>query len=358
MISPAALVKNGPLRLGMSRDRDIPRSGRAGAACHNRDVRIAVVLLSLLSITQSSTFQSDPPHKCGADCDEWNKPREPFRLFGSSYFVGTDGLSAILIVGDAGHILLDGGLEQSAALIDANIRKLGFKTEDVKLIVNSHGHYDHAGGIAALQRASGAAVAASPSGADALQRGENTTDDPQFGFGKADNAFPPLKDVRVIKDGEVLRVGNVAITAVFTPGHTPGSTTWTWQSCQPTRPEAAAARSRRSSPETERAKADEDSNCLNMVYADSVSAVAAPGFKFTDSPERVNLFRRSITRLAELPCDVVVSTHPQATRLDAKLKMRAERKGAGPDPFVDQGCKALAAGAMKGLEARIAEEKK
>jgi metallo-beta-lactamase class B len=296
-------------------------------------VPIAVVLVFLLSFTQSSTFQSDPPHKCGAACDEWNIPREPFRLFGNSYYVGTDGLSAILIVGDAGLVLLDGGLEQSAALIDANIRKLGFRTEDVKLIVNSHGHYDHAGGIAALQRASGAIVAASPSGADALQRGENTTDDPQFGFGKADNAFPPVKNVKVIKDGEVLRVGNVAITAVFTPGHTPGSTTWTWQSC-------------------------ESAKCLNMVYADSVSAVAAPGFKFTDSPERVNSFRRSISRLGELPCDIVVSTHPQATRLDAKLKMRAARNGAGPDPLVDQGCKALAATALKGLDARIAEEKK
>ena len=123
-------------------------------------------------------------------------------------YVGTDGLSAILITGDAGHILLDGGLEQSAAVIDANIRKLGFKTEDVKLIVNSHGHYDHAGGIAALQRASGATVAASPSGADALQRGENTTDDPQYGFGKEFNGFPPVKNVKVIKDNEVLRVGN------------------------------------------------------------------------------------------------------------------------------------------------------
>jgi metallo-beta-lactamase class B len=238
-----------------------------------------------------------------------------------------------LIVGDAGLVLLDGGLEQSAALIDANIRKLGFKTEDVKLIVNSHGHYDHAGGIAALQRASGATVAASPSGARALERGENTPDDPQFGFGKAENGFAPVKNVKVIKDNEVLRVGNVAITAIFTPGHTPGSTTWSWQSC-------------------------EGSRCLNMVYADSISSVSAPGFKFTAKPEVVNLFRRSITRLAELPCDIVVSTHPSATGLDAKIKQRAELNGTGPDPFVDHGCQALAAGAMKGLEARIAEERK
>ena len=293
---------------------------------------LAALLLLFVSFTQTPTFSSDPPHKCDS-CDGWNKPREPFRIFGNSYYVGTDGLSAILIVGDAGHVLLDGGLEQSAAVIDANIRKLGFKTEDIKLIVNSHGHYDHAGGIAAMQRASGATVAASPSGASALQRGENTPDDPQFGFGKAENGFPPVKNVKVIKDSEVLRVGNVAITANFTPGHTPGSTTWTWTSC-------------------------EGARCLNMVYADSISAVSAPGFKFTAKPDVVNLFRRSITRLSELPCDIVVSTHPSATNLDAKLKKRAELKGAGVDPFIDQGCKALAATAMKGLEARIAEEKK
>ncbi len=289
-----------------------------------------MVVLCLLFRTQGSTFQSDPPHECDS-CEEWNQPREPFRLFGNSYYVGTDGLSAILIVGDAGLVLLDGGLEQSAARIDASIRKLGFRTEDVRLIVNSHGHYDHAGGIAALQRATGATVAASPSGANALERGENTTDDPQFGFGKAENGFPPVKHVQVIKDGETLRIGNVAITANFTPGHTPGSTTWTWRSCEGT-------------------------TCLNVVYADSLSAVSAPGFKFTASPERVHLFRRSITRVAELPCDIVVSTHPTATGLDAKLKKRAERKGASPDPFVDHGCRALAAAATRGLDARIAEE--
>lgn len=286
----------------------------------------------MLAAFQAPTFQSDPPHKCDS-CEEWNKPREPFKVFGNSYYVGTDGLSAMLIVGDAGHILLDGGLEQSAARIDANIRKLGFKTEDVKVIVNSHGHYDHAGGISALQRASGATVAASPSTAEAMRRGENTPDDPQFGFGREANAFPPVKNVRVIKDGETVRVGNISVTANFTPGHTPGSTAWTWRSC-------------------------EGSTCYNIVYADSVSAVAADGFKFTAEPKRVAEFRRSITRLGELPCDIVVSTHPSATNLDAKLKKRAETKGAGPDPFVDHGCRALAANALKMLEARIAEEKK
>jgi metallo-beta-lactamase class B len=295
-------------------------------------VQIAGLVLLLLFAPQTPAFKSDPPHKCDS-CDEWNKPREPFKVFGNTYFVGPDGLSSILVVGDAGHILLDGGLEQSAALIDANIRKLGFKTEDVKLIVTSHGHYDHVGGVAALQRASGATVAASPSTAQALQRGENTPDDPQFGFGKAANGFPVVKNVKVIKDNEVLRVGNISVTANFTPGHTPGSTAWTWRSC-------------------------EGSTCYNIVYADSLTAVSTDDFKYTAEPERVNAFRRSITRVGELPCDIVISTHPSATGLDAKIKKRAERKGSGPDPFVDHGCKAFAAGALKNLEARIAEEKK
>lgn len=300
-----------------------------------------IALVLLLTAAQVPAFKSDPPHKC-ADCDAWNKPREPFKIFGNTYFVGTDGLSAILIAGDAGHILLDGGLEQSAALIHANIHKLGFKTSDVALIVNSHGHYDHAGGINALQRASGAMIAASPSGADALRRGENTVDDPQYGFGKAENGFPPVKNVRVIKDGEALSVGNLSITAIFTPGHTPGSTTWTWKSCEP-RPQGAQG---------------SKEQCLNIVYADSISAVSAPGFRFTADPEVITKFRRSISRLAELPCDIVVSTHPSATNLDDKITKRAAKAPSDPDPFVDNGCKALAATALKGLERRIAEEKK
>lgn len=333
MIQHPVLVRNGRRQGGETETRSkCQQNGGTGNATIDGVTQVAVLALLVVTLFQAPTFRSDPPHKCSS-CDDWNKPREPFKIFGNTYFVGTDGLSSILIVGDAGSILLDGGLEQSAAVIDANIRKLGFKTEDVKLIVNSHGHYDHAGGIAALQRASGATVAASPSGADALQRGENTTDDPQYGFGKAENGFPPIKNVKVIKDGERLAVGNIAITAVFTPGHTPGATSWMWRSC-------------------------EGKECHDIVYADSVSAVSAPGFKFTAFPEVVAKFRRTVSRLAELPCDIVVSTHPSATNLDAKIKKRAELKGAGPDPFVDHGCKALAATALKGLEARIAEEKK
>src|SRR5918993_5372166 len=158
-------------------------------------VKLTHLLLTLalpLSISQTpGVLRPDPPARCG-DCEAWNKPHEPFRVFGNTYYVGAAGVSAVLITNGQGSILLDGGLPQTAALIDANIRKLGFRTEDIKLIVNSHAHYDHAGGIAALQRVSGAAVAASPAGKHALEQGEPAADDPQYAFGREANGFPAV----------------------------------------------------------------------------------------------------------------------------------------------------------------------
>lgn len=255
-------------------------------------------------------------------------------MFGNTYFVGSDGLSALLITGDAGHVLLDAGLSQTAPLIHHNIRTLGFRTEDIKLIAVSHGHFDHGGGVAALQRFTGATVAASPSTAEALRRGENTPDDPQFGFGRAFNGFPPVKNVRQAADGEVMRVGALAVTVHHIPGHSPGSTAYTWRSCA-----AGAAGA---------------SRCLNIVYADSLTSGSAPGFKYG---KRLESFRRSIEKVAALPCDIVVSPHPFFTQIDKKLSRRAEMKGPGADPFVDpNGCRAYAADGLKRLEARVLEE--
>ena len=300
--------------------------------------------LSLLVPFDQAALRPDPPNVCSS-CDEWNQPREPFRVFGNTYYVGTDGLSAMLITSDQGHILLDGGLAQSAPLIAANIHKLGFKIEDVKFITNSHAHYDHAAGIAALQRASGATVVASASGAQALASGSATPDDPQAGFGRDANAFPAVKNVRVVTDGEVVRVGPIAIEMHDTAGHTPGSTTWTWQSCESSAPSLEP-------------QASSPSKCLNIVYADSLTPVAAPGFRFTGdakTPSRVDKFRASIATVAALPCDIVITTHPSATNLAGKLKLRAAKPAA--DPLIDpQGCRRLAATAAKQLDARVAEE--
>jgi metallo-beta-lactamase class B len=294
---------------------------------------IKILFLAVLAVgaLASAPLVPDTASVCDS-CAEWNADREPFRVFGNTYYVGVAGLSSVLITSKDGHVLLDGALPQSAPLIDAHIRALGFRTEDVKLILNSHAHFDHAGGIRALQRASGARVAASPRGAEALERGGPVPDDPQAGLG-AVMLFPPVKVVSAVKDGETLRVGPLAVTAHLTPGHTPGSTTWTWRSC-------------------------EGDRCLSMVYADSITPVAAPGFRYTGDashPSIVETFRRSIAAIAGLPCDVLLSTHPGSVRMDEKL---ARRQKGEADSFVDdKACRAYAETGTRALDARIAEEK-
>jgi len=135
---------------------------------------------------------------CAAD-PAWNKPQKPFKIYGNSYYVGTRGLASILITSPAGHVLIDGALAESVPLIVANIRSLGLHTEDIKLIVNSHVHFDHAGGIAELQKLTGARVAASKWSADVMQKGAVPRDDPQFG-----TIAPIARVVRVeiFKDGD------------------------------------------------------------------------------------------------------------------------------------------------------------
>jgi metallo-beta-lactamase class B len=282
---------------------------------------------AFLSLAQAPVLKPDNPTKCGP-CDEWNLQLDPFRVYGNTYYVGTAGLTAVLVTSDEGHILLDAGLPQSAAVIDANIRKLGFRTEDIRLIVNSHAHFDHAGGMAALQRVSGAAVAASDAGAQALRQGAPPPEDLQP---KSDR-FGPVTNVQVIADGETVRVGPIGVTARFTPGHTPGASSWTWQSC-------------------------EGSRCLNLVYVDSLSAVSEDDFRFSARPSLVDTFRRSIAVVEQLPCDVLLAPHPFAIGLEAKLA--AMKKDKTLNPFIDAGaCRTFAATQRKAFEARIASERK
>jgi metallo-beta-lactamase class B len=296
-------------------------------------IRIAIVAVAAVAAQSTSALRPDPAQKCST-CDEWNRPLEPFRVFGNTYYVGVDGLSAVLVTSDAGHVLLDGALAQSAPLIDGNIRKLGFKTEDIRLILNSHAHFDHAAGIPALQRVSGATVAASESGARALEQGFPTPDDPQYESGTK-LKFAPTRNVRVFSDGEVLRVGPLAITAHLTPGHTPGSTTFTWRSC-------------------------EGATCVNVVYADSLNAVSDDnGFRFTGDgrrPSLIDSFRRSIALVERLPCDVLLTVHPGFAALSDKAARH--KKNPGINPFIEtNACRTYAADSRKRLEARVASEK-
>jgi len=256
----------------------------------------------------------------------WNEPQRPFTVFGNVYWVGTRALGSVLITSTQGHILIDGALPESVPQIAANVTAVGYDIKDVKLLVNSHVHYDHSGGLAQLQRLSGARVAASASSAKVLMSGASGPDDPQFGILPAIDAIPK---VDVVKDGETLTVGPLSVTAHVTPGHTPGGTSWSWRSC-------------------------EGARCLNVVYADSLSPVSADGFKYTASP-LLRAFERSYATLETLPCDILLTPHPDFAQVLQKL---AAREAGTPGAFVDPGaCRTYAASARKNLATRVAMER-
>jgi len=268
------------------------------------------------------------PTSC-QDCATWNATQAPFRIYGGTYYVGVRGLSSILITSDQGHILIDGDLPESVPRIAASVRALGFRAEDVKLILNSHVHFDHAGGIAGLQKLSGAEVAASAASAQVLQSGRSGPDDPQFGQLRA---FPRINRVRVIEDSETLRIGPLEVTAHLTPGHTAGGTSWSWKSC-------------------------EEARCLHIAYVDSLAPVSSDTFLFTHNTTYPNVlrdFEHSFATVSALPCDILLTPHPEASDLWGRLERRAH---GDADALVDAGaCRRLADAARERLQERVVKE--
>jgi metallo-beta-lactamase class B len=296
-----------------------------------RTLAAAGATLLALGNTAAAAQAGDPltrpyPHAACASCAAWNQPQAPVRIHGNTWYVGTRGLTALLITSPAGHVLIDGALPNSAPLILANVRTLGFDVGDIRLILNSHVHFDHAGGIAALQRASGARVAASVSSAAVLERGTSAAGDPQHG---ALLDFPAVRNVQRFADGETLRMGPIAVTAHLTPGHTPGGTTWTWRSC-------------------------DDAGCLDLVYADSHSAISAEGFRFSDSPaypSAVADFERGFRTLETLSCDILITPHPGGSSLWERLER-------GREGLVDRtACERYAAAGRRQLQRRLEAER-
>jgi len=264
-----------------------------------------------------------------ASASDWNTPQEPFALSGDSYYVGTRSLSSVLITSNAGHILIDGASPEAASQIAANVRKLGLKVEDIRIILNSHEHVDHAGGIAELQRLSGAEVRATPAAAPVLRTGKASRGDPQY----ADlPEMAPVARVGIVRDGETVKVGPLAVTLHATPGHTQGGSTWTWTS-------------------------GDGGKRVNMVYADSLNAIRNLAFRYSGDPAYPNArgdIERSIAKVAALPCDVLVSSHPEGSGL---WQRHAQRALLGNAAFVDKGaCRAYADKGRARLQKTLAEE--
>jgi metallo-beta-lactamase class B len=266
-----------------------------------------------------------------ADAADWFAPQDPFPVYGNTYYVGTGGISAVLITSPAGHVLIDGGPSGASAQIAEHVRKLGFKVEDIRAILIGHDHFDHAGGIADLQKMSGAAVLGSPASVEVLRTGQPDKRDPQY---PSLQAMTPAANTRAVRDGEVVRVGPLEVTARFTPGHTIGATSWTWRS-------------------------SEGGRTMNMVYGDSLTSVAAEGRSFSRNPLYRNAradIERSIAAVESLECDVLISAHPEFSNVWERKAKQAELGNAA---FVDRdGCRNYAAKARAWLNKTLVSEEK
>jgi metallo-beta-lactamase class B len=250
----------------------------------------------------------------------WRQPVAPFALADHSWYIGTEGLSVVLVKTPQGAVLIDGGLPQMGGLLLQRLQALGVAPGDLKLILNSHAHIDHAGPFAEIKRATGARLVASAESAMLLARGDS--DDLQFGEGFT---FPPASVDRIVMDGEVVELGGVRFTAHFTPGHTPGSTSWTWDD-------------------------QRDGKALRVAYVDSLSA---PGYRLVDNPRYpriVDDYRRSFATVRALPCDVLLSPHPGASGWAP-----ADTAAPHPEPMT---CGEYADNAERALEAMLVEQRK
>jgi len=234
---------------------------------------------------------------------EWSRRVAPFHIIGNIYYVGTEDIGIYLITTPDGDILIDGGLARTVPLIEQNIAKLGFKISDVKILLNSHAHFDHASGLAQLKRDSGAKFYASAADAPILERGYIT-------FGPSANYhFPPVKVDRIVKDGEQISLGGAVLTAHLTPGHTPGCTSWT-------------------------TPVKESGVTHNAIFYCSTSVADNPLVDNPQYPTIVSDYRASFAKLRAIDADVFLAPHALFFHPQEKLK---KVKPGAPNPFVDPG---------------------
>jgi metallo-beta-lactamase class B len=254
------------------------------------------------------------------------QPVEPFRIIANIFYVGASDVTSYLIATPKGHIIIDGGFVETAPMIRANIEKLGFHFEDVKILLNTHAHFDHAGGLASLKEWGGAKLIVSERDAPLLSRGGKG--DPQFGDAYP---FPAVTPDLLVRDGDRVTLGGSILIAHLTPGHTPGCITWTT---------------------TVRKK--------GMPY--EVVIVGSPAvpkeYKLVGNdkyPDVVADYRQTFATLKALPCDIFLGAHGS----DFDLLGKAERKAKGetPNPFIDpEGYKKFVAGAEQAFEEEVKRE--
>ena len=288
-------------------------------------------LVALVAALASFASIQDPPSGSAAsrlDTSTWNDPEPPFRLAGPIYYVGTQHLAVFLVASPQGHIVIDGGMPSTAPVIEKSIRALGFKPEDIRILLTTQAHFDHVGSHAHFKKLSGAMVQAMTGDEKLLRDGGKS--DYLFG-GSADFHFPAVTVDRVLADGDIVTVGGVRLTARHTPGHTPGSATY----------------------EMTVREAGRD---YRVVFA--ASTTVNPGTRLVNTPSYPGIledFRKAFTTLQSLQPDIFLSGHAGFFNLKQKRAvMTAENPAAA---FVDpDGYRKLIADRRKQFESLVAKE--
>ncbi len=259
---------------------------------------------------------------------DWIEPYAPFRVIGSVHYVGTTGLGAYLITSDNGHILLDGGLPETAPMIAESVEALGFRLEDVKILINSHAHFDHSGGLAALKLMTGAKLIASEGDRSALEGGFylGAEDNPEYGA-------PPVAVDETIADGETVSLGDVALTALITPGHTRGCTSWSMT-------------------------VEEGGRSYETLFFCSASVAGNRLADRDKGPQYEGIiddYRATFERTRDWRPDVILTGHPVAFWMEEK---RARQKAGDPLAFVDpDGFQKIIERYRTDFEKQLAEQK-
>jgi len=234
---------------------------------------------------------------------EWNKPVKAFRIIGNIYYVGASEVSSFLITTSKGHILMDSGFAETVPLIQDGFKQLGFSLRDVKILINSHAHYDHAAGFAELKELTGASLMVSEADAALMANGGKG----DFRWGDT-LSYKPVKADRILREKDTVKLGDVTMSVHLTPGHTRGCTTWTMT-------------------------VKEDGNQYDVVFLGSASA---PGYQLVDNAKYPNIeadYASTFRILKSLHCDVFLGPHGSFFNLEEKRK-RAEA-GEKPNPFID-----------------------
>jgi metallo-beta-lactamase class B len=262
---------------------------------------------------------------------DWTTPQKPFRIGGNLYYVGSRDLAAYLVVTPAGNILINANLESSPPQIRASVESLGFRWKDTRILLNSQAHFDHSAGNAEVVRETGAKLMVMDGDVQAMETGD------AHDFGGSDlPRFPPVHVVRVLHDGDTVRLGGTVLTAHKTAGHTRGCTTWTM-------------------------RVMDEGHLRNVVIIGGFAALDS--YRLIDTPGRPASYPGILTDLEHgfaversLPCDIFLGAHGGYFDMREKL---ARLPKEGPSVWIDpSGYRQAVAAAEKSIEAKVAAERR